>query len=107
MTSAYRLQCFASAIFWAAYLIPFALADLRTRLATAGVDALFPGDSGFPLAASAFNERFEYIPAAIAFPSSAQQVSKAVLAGRAEHVPGKFPIFRHSTVFADHLFTLQ
>jgi hypothetical protein len=105
MTAAYRLSSFASAIFLAAYLIPFALGDLRARLTAAGVDALFPGDSGFPLAAAAFNERFEYIPSAIAFPSSAQQVSKAVLAGRAEHVSGKSPVLRHFNVFADDTVT--
>lgn len=69
-------------------LLPSASADLRSRLASAGIDALFPGDSGFTTAATPFNKRLTFQPAAIAYPDDAEGVSKVVLAGAAENVSG-------------------
>lgn len=63
-------------------------ADLRSRLSSAGIDALFPGDPIYASAATPFNRRLELAPAAIAYPDDAQGVSQAVLAGAAENVSG-------------------
>ena len=68
-------------------LISVAQADIKSRLASAGIRALFPGDATYPTYAASFNSRFSYKPAAIAYPTSADQVAAAVIAGRAESLP--------------------
>ncbi|KAJ6450399.1 hypothetical protein C8R45DRAFT_1043533 [Mycena sanguinolenta] len=56
---------------------------LQQSLSSNGISALFPGDAGYAAAAQAFNERFTISPAAIAYPTTVQQVSEAVAAGTA------------------------
>ncbi|KAF5343577.1 hypothetical protein D9758_012984 [Tetrapyrgos nigripes] len=58
-----------------------ALADLKSDLT--GVTTMFPGSSGYADASKAFNRRFSFQPAAIAFPTTANQVAQIVKAGAA------------------------
>ncbi|KAJ6485720.1 hypothetical protein C8R45DRAFT_997610 [Mycena sanguinolenta] len=57
---------------------------LQQSLTSNGISALFPGNSGYATAAQAFNQRFTISPAAIAYPTTVQQVSAAVAAGTAQ-----------------------
>ncbi|KAF7366296.1 Glucooligosaccharide oxidase [Mycena sanguinolenta] len=57
---------------------------LQQILAANGISALFPGNSGYATAAQAYNQRFTISPAAIAYPTTVQQVSEAVAAGTAQ-----------------------
>ncbi|KAJ6551851.1 hypothetical protein B0H19DRAFT_1159199 [Mycena capillaripes] len=57
---------------------------LHQNLTANGITAFFPGDSGYSSAALAFNRRFTISPAAVAFPTTVQQVAEAVLAGTAQ-----------------------
>ncbi|KAK1223161.1 hypothetical protein PQX77_013966 [Marasmius sp. AFHP31] len=59
----------------------FATADLGSDLSDAGVEAIFPGGEGFEGASAAYNQRFTFSPAAIAYPKSAEEVSKVVQVG--------------------------
>ncbi|KAF8625309.1 hypothetical protein AX15_005440 [Amanita polypyramis BW_CC] len=56
----------------------FCCADLRSDLTTAGITAVFPGDSNFAGDSEAYNERFTLQPVAVTLPTSAQQVSQIV-----------------------------
>ncbi|KAF7366316.1 Glucooligosaccharide oxidase [Mycena sanguinolenta] len=57
---------------------------LQQSLTANGISALFPGNSGYAAAAQAYNQRFTISPAAIAYPTTVQQVSEAVAAGTAQ-----------------------
>ncbi|KAF8886861.1 glucooligosaccharide oxidase [Gymnopilus junonius] len=59
----------ASALFSIVY------ADLISNLTSQNFQVLTPGSSGYPSASAAFNRRFTFEPAAIAYPNSAQDVS--------------------------------
>ncbi|KAK1225789.1 hypothetical protein PQX77_011255 [Marasmius sp. AFHP31] len=67
-------------------LAALAAADLRSDLSGAGIQALVPGDDGYATASSANNRRFNVSPAAIAYPNSADDVSKVVAIGAANGV---------------------
>ncbi|KDR70248.1 hypothetical protein GALMADRAFT_255135 [Galerina marginata CBS 339.88] len=58
--------------------------SLVSQLKNLDFKILFPGDPGYPNASTSFNLRFTFAPAAIAFPSTAEQVS-AVLKIGAQH----------------------
>ncbi|KAG7098044.1 hypothetical protein E1B28_000019 [Marasmius oreades] len=60
-----------------------AYADLRQGLIGSRIEALFPGDSQYTESRQAFNQRFNVHPAAIVFPTSAQDVSQIVKIGAA------------------------
>ncbi|KAF9263809.1 FAD-binding domain-containing protein [Marasmius fiardii PR-910] len=70
----FLLQCVVASV----QLVAFVAADLRGDLSQTGVTAYLPGDSQFSGAARAFNTRFTFTPAAIAYPQTAQDVSKVV-----------------------------
>ncbi|ESK87595.1 glucooligosaccharide oxidase [Moniliophthora roreri MCA 2997] len=57
------------------------LGGLPDDLQEGGVSALYPGDPGYEAASQAFNQRYSFQPAAIAFPTSSEQVSIAIRAG--------------------------
>ncbi|KAL0572839.1 hypothetical protein V5O48_009129 [Marasmius crinis-equi] len=63
-----------------------AYADLREGLTGSGIEALFPGDSAYEAARQAFNQRFTVFPAAITFPTSAEDVSDLVKIGAANNI---------------------
>ncbi|KAK1216117.1 hypothetical protein PQX77_021263 [Marasmius sp. AFHP31] len=67
-------------------LAALAAADLRSDLSGAGIRALVPGDDGYATASSANNRRFNFSPAAIAYPNTADDVSKIVTIGAANGV---------------------
>ncbi|KAF8981382.1 hypothetical protein BDQ17DRAFT_1337346 [Cyathus striatus] len=68
------------AVFTAAFLVN---ADIRSDLTGKGFTVLFPGDSGYSTASQAYNLRFTFQPAAIAYPVNSQQVSTVIKAGSA------------------------
>ncbi|KAF8166661.1 hypothetical protein K438DRAFT_1921482 [Mycena galopus ATCC 62051] len=57
--------------------------SLQQTLTTDGITALYPGNSAYAAASQAFNLRFSISPAAIAYPTTVQQVSQVVQAGTA------------------------
>ncbi|KAJ7272671.1 hypothetical protein B0H12DRAFT_1228680 [Mycena haematopus] len=59
---------------------------LQQSLTSNGISALFPGNSSYAAAAKAYNLRFTISPAAIAYPTTVQQVSEAVAAGTAQNM---------------------
>ncbi|KAJ6474670.1 glucooligosaccharide oxidase [Mycena vitilis] len=59
---------------------------LQQNLTAAGVAAVFPGDQTFSSASQAFNQRFQISPATVTFPTNAQQVAAAVMAGAAQNM---------------------
>ncbi|KAK7446364.1 hypothetical protein VKT23_014570 [Stygiomarasmius scandens] len=63
-----------------------AAADLSSDLTGAGITALFPGSDGYQSASKAYNLRFEFSPAAVAFPSTPEDVSSIVQAGVANNM---------------------
>ncbi|KAF9267046.1 FAD-binding domain-containing protein [Marasmius fiardii PR-910] len=64
-------------------LFGIGLCSLQHDLQAAGVTALYPGDSGYDTVSQAFNRRYTFRPAAIAFPTNVHQVSDAVKVGAA------------------------
>ncbi|KAK1225377.1 hypothetical protein PQX77_011687 [Marasmius sp. AFHP31] len=62
-------------------LATLAIADLRSDFSGAGIEALFPGNAGFEGATGAYNRRFTFTPSAVAYPKSAEEVSKVVTMG--------------------------
>ncbi|KAL0060092.1 hypothetical protein AAF712_013137 [Marasmius tenuissimus] len=68
-------------VFTALGLASLASADLSSDLSGAGVDALFPGSDGYSAASAAYNRRFTFSPSAVAYPKSAEEVSKIVQVG--------------------------
>ncbi|KAJ7810614.1 glucooligosaccharide oxidase [Mycena leptocephala] len=54
---------------------------LSQNLTADGIAAVFPEDSTYSAATQAYNSRFTISPAAVAYPTNAQQVAAAVLAG--------------------------
>ncbi|KAK7043874.1 hypothetical protein VNI00_008040 [Paramarasmius palmivorus] len=67
-------------------LLPFAFGALSDDLKDGGVSALFPGDEGYDSASQAFNQRYIFRPAAVAYPTCSEQVSAAVKAGAANNL---------------------
>ncbi|KAG6829574.1 hypothetical protein H0H92_004123 [Tricholoma furcatifolium] len=68
---------------------PFVLAvtaDLKGSLKSAGISAVFPGDSSYSSASAAYNQRFAISPAAIAYPKTPQEVSQAVIIGATQNL---------------------
>lgn len=63
-------------------------------LQSAGINTVSPSTSGFTQDALAFNRRFEYTPAAIVFPQSAQDVAAAVKCAAASN--GTVPVAARS-----------
>ncbi|KAF8634258.1 hypothetical protein AX17_004215 [Amanita inopinata Kibby_2008] len=68
---------FASALYYAS------ASDIRGNLTAARIHALFPGDPLYSGASQAFNRRFTFKPAAVTYPSSAEQVAEIVKIGAA------------------------
>lgn len=60
--------------------------DLPTDFKNAGIAATFPGYSSYNSASVSFNQRFDYQPAGVVFPTTTQQVSKAVSIAAANNV---------------------
>ncbi|KAF8988419.1 glucooligosaccharide oxidase [Cyathus striatus] len=73
----------ALVVFTAAFLVN---ADIRSDLTGKGFTVLFPGDSGYSTASQAYNLRFTFQPAAIAYPVNSQQVSTVIKAGSANNL---------------------
>ncbi|KAF8229605.1 glucooligosaccharide oxidase [Tricholoma matsutake] len=63
--------------------LSFALvfADLRSNLTSAGISAVFPGDSGFGSASTPYNLRFSFQPAVITYPNTSQDISNIINIG--------------------------
>ncbi|KAG6915728.1 hypothetical protein DXG01_010250 [Tephrocybe rancida] len=55
--------------------------DLKASLISQGINASFPGDPTYAVDSSAFNLRFSFKPAAIAFPRTVKEVSEVVKIG--------------------------
>ncbi|KAK1223162.1 hypothetical protein PQX77_013967 [Marasmius sp. AFHP31] len=68
-------------IFTALRLASLVNADLGSDFSGAGIKALFPGGEGYDAASAAYNRRFTFSPSAVAYPKSAEEVSKAVMIG--------------------------
>ncbi|KAF7437381.1 hypothetical protein PC9H_004220 [Pleurotus ostreatus] len=68
--------------------------SLISCLQSAGINTVSPNTSGFTQDALAFNRRFEYTPAAIVFPQSAQDVAAAVKCAAASN--GTVPVAARS-----------
>ncbi|KAL0057741.1 hypothetical protein AAF712_015606 [Marasmius tenuissimus] len=62
-------------------LVTLATADLGSDLSGAGIEALFPGSARFEGASKAYNRRFTFTPCAVAYPKSAEEVSRIVTMG--------------------------
>ncbi|KAK1222327.1 hypothetical protein PQX77_014830 [Marasmius sp. AFHP31] len=62
-------------------LAALAIADLAGDFSGSCIEALFPGSAGFEGATGAYNRRFTFTPSAIAYPKSAEDVSKVVTMG--------------------------
>ncbi|KAK1225379.1 hypothetical protein PQX77_011689, partial [Marasmius sp. AFHP31] len=62
-------------------LATLAIADLASDFSGAGIEAFFPGSAGFEGATGAYNRRFTFTPSAVAYPRSAEEVSKVVIMG--------------------------
>ncbi|KAL0057742.1 hypothetical protein AAF712_015607 [Marasmius tenuissimus] len=58
-----------------------AAADLGSDFSGAGIEDLFPGSARFEGASRAYNRRFTFTPSAVAYPKSAEEVSKVVTMG--------------------------
>ncbi|KAJ3969658.1 hypothetical protein EV361DRAFT_336682 [Lentinula raphanica] len=69
------------AILGLVHLFSTVSADLDSNLTGAGVRSVFPGDSDYASASAAFNLRFTLDPAAVAYPTTPQEVSSAIQAG--------------------------
>ncbi|KAL0572838.1 hypothetical protein V5O48_009128 [Marasmius crinis-equi] len=76
----------SSLVFAALSLATYTAADLGSDLSGAGIKALFPGNDGFSEASNAYNRRFTFSPSAVAYPSSAEDVSKIVQMGAANNM---------------------
>ncbi|ESK89755.1 glucooligosaccharide oxidase [Moniliophthora roreri MCA 2997] len=63
-----------------------AFADLTNDLYSASITAIFPNDDRYPAASSAYNQRFEFAPAAITYPDTPEDVSKIVQIGEANNL---------------------
>ncbi|KAG7098105.1 hypothetical protein E1B28_000078 [Marasmius oreades] len=74
MQMKFLLRCIVASV----QLVVFVAADLREDLSQTGVTAYFPGDSEFAGASRAYNTRFTFTPAAIAYPETVQDVSNVV-----------------------------
>ncbi|KAK1216554.1 hypothetical protein PQX77_020817, partial [Marasmius sp. AFHP31] len=62
-------------------LATLAIANLGSDFSSAGIEALLPGNAGFEGATGAYNRRFTFAPFAVAYPKSAEEVSKVVMMG--------------------------
>ncbi|KAF5365881.1 hypothetical protein D9757_011047 [Collybiopsis confluens] len=60
-------------------------ADLNGDLTGTGVRSVFPGDKNYASASKAFNLRFTFSPAAVAFPKTPNEVSAVVKAAHANN----------------------
>ncbi|KAJ7460813.1 glucooligosaccharide oxidase [Mycena latifolia] len=59
---------------------------LQQNLAAKGVAAVYPTDQNFTTVTQAYNRRFTITPLAVAYPTNAQQVAAAVMAGAAQNM---------------------
>ncbi|KAF8229617.1 glucooligosaccharide oxidase [Tricholoma matsutake] len=55
--------------------------NLRGKLTSAGISAVFPGDSGYGNASTPFNLRFSFQPAAVTFPKTPEDISNIIKIG--------------------------
>ncbi|KAI3618228.1 glucooligosaccharide oxidase [Moniliophthora roreri] len=67
-------------------IVAHAANDLLAQLNNAGIKSYGPEDQEYASASKAFNLRYTYQPAAIAFPTSAAAVSKAVAIGASKNL---------------------
>ncbi|KAF8996574.1 glucooligosaccharide oxidase [Hymenopellis radicata] len=70
---------------FAAAAAVLAQSDLENGLGGAGIFAVFSDDPGYSEASAAFNLRYDFKPAAVAFPSTTEQVSAAVALGASDN----------------------
>ncbi|KAJ3992064.1 hypothetical protein F5050DRAFT_1019795 [Lentinula boryana] len=68
-------------IFAAASGLQCVFASLNDSFTGAGVRAVFPGDGNYASASAAYNLRFTLEPAAVAYPSTPEEVSSIIQAG--------------------------
>ncbi|KAH9816209.1 hypothetical protein DFH28DRAFT_891880 [Melampsora americana] len=83
-------EIFVSRIFLFAVLsnfISLSKSDLQDRLKKAKVESSFPNDARYAVASKPYNLRFDYKPAAIAFPKTTEEIVAAVTAASAEGIP--------------------
>ncbi|KAF8956211.1 glucooligosaccharide oxidase [Flammula alnicola] len=73
----FRLLCISTVF------ITAVSADLISDLTGQNFKVLFPGNSAYSNASTAFNLRYTFLPAAVAYPNSAQDVSTAMKIGAA------------------------
>ncbi|KAJ7132287.1 glucooligosaccharide oxidase [Mycena epipterygia] len=62
------------------------LTVLEQGLSAKGVSAVYPTDKNYTTVTKAYNQRFTISPMAVAFPTNAQQVADAVMAGLAQNM---------------------
>ena len=62
---------------------------LQSILDNDGIHAYFPGQPGYSNVSSSFNLRLPFEPAAVAYPTTAEEVAEAVQAGASLGIPGK------------------
>ena len=62
---------------------------LQSILDNDGIDAYFPGQPGYSNVTSSFNLRLPFQPAAVAYPTTADEVAEAIQAGASLGIPGK------------------
>ncbi|KAJ8078327.1 hypothetical protein PM082_000534 [Marasmius tenuissimus] len=65
----------------------FVFADLRGDFSKAGITAYLPGDNQYAGASRAFNTRFTFKPAAVAYPKTAEDVSKVMQIAQTNNLP--------------------
>ncbi|PFH46160.1 Glucooligosaccharide oxidase [Amanita thiersii Skay4041] len=80
------MRSFTTVCLWAYYIYQAsaaAVADFRSSLNAAGIQAVFPGDPDYADSSRAFNRRFTFSPVAVTYPTSANQVADVVKLGTA------------------------
>lgn len=78
---AHRLLFFAFLTLWAS-LATASTADLVSSLNALNFTIVTPGDPNYPTASTAFNLRYTFEPAAVAYPTNAQQISALLKVSR-------------------------
>lgn len=69
---------------------------LQSILDNDGIHAYFPGQPGYSNVSSSFNLRLPFEPAAVAYPTTAEEVAEAVQAGASLGIPGKHSCLYYS-----------
>ncbi|KAK7031100.1 hypothetical protein VNI00_013705 [Paramarasmius palmivorus] len=64
-------------------LVAFVVADLGQDFSGESITAILPNDDRYAAASQAYNQRFEFAPAAIAYPSTPEEVSAIIKIGDA------------------------